>query len=182
VTAGELSALYAELEERAAADFEAQSGARAEQEPRRSAALRYQGQNYEQEVPIPGGELTDGELVAVYERFAQLYEGFYGYRLDGIPIELVRLQVVLAGEAPRLEGVRARPGDQDASVAGSRDVWFPEAGFVPASILRRESLLRGAAVDGPLVVEEMDSTIVVPPHWRLTLADADILELTRKDS
>jgi N-methylhydantoinase A len=181
VTAGELSALYAELEQRAAADFEAQSGGRAEQEPRRSAALRYQGQNYEQEVSVPGGELTDGQLADVYERFAQLYQGFYGYRLDGIPIELVQLQVVLAGEAPRLEGVKASPEGEEAAVAGSRDVWFPEAGFVPASILRRESLLRGAVLDGPLVVEEMDSTIVVPPHWSLTLADADILELARKE-
>jgi N-methylhydantoinase A len=181
VTATELSALYGELEQRAAVDFEAQAGGRAEHEPRRSAALRYQGQNYEQEVPFPGGELTDEELAGVYEHFAQLYEGFYGYRLDGIPIELVRLQVVLAGDAPSLESLGAWSAGADAAVAGSRDVWFPEAGFVPATILRRESLLRGAAVDGPLVVEEMDSTIVVPPHWRLTLAEADILELVRKD-
>ena len=50
VTAAELSALFADLEHQAAADFEAQAGARAQHEPRRSAALRYQGQNYEQDV------------------------------------------------------------------------------------------------------------------------------------
>jgi N-methylhydantoinase A/oxoprolinase/acetone carboxylase beta subunit len=52
---------------------------------------------------------------------------------------------------------------------------------VAAPIHRREALAAGTVVGGPLVVEEMDSTIVVPPEWQLTVADADILELVRED-
>jgi N-methylhydantoinase A len=182
VTAAELTALFAGLERQADADFEAQAGAAAQEEPRRSVALRYQGQNYEQDVTVPGGELADDDLAGVYESFAQLYEGFYGYRLDGIPIELVRLQVVLAGEAFQVDGTAesaaAGSGDDEAS----RQVWFPEHGFVTTPIRRREALAAGTTLPGPLVVEEMDSTIVVPPEWQLTVAAADILELVRKDS
>jgi N-methylhydantoinase A len=181
VTAAELSGLFADLEQHAAADFEAQAGARAQQDPRRSAALRYQGQNYEQDVRVPGGELADEDLAGVYEGFARLYEGFYGYRLDGIPIELVRLQVVLAGEAFRLDGRPAGAPEAAGDERQSRQVWFPEHGFVAAPIHRREALAAGTVVGGPLVVEEMDSTIVVPPEWQLTVADADILELVRED-
>jgi N-methylhydantoinase A len=181
VTAAELSALFADLGQQAASDFEAQAGAHAQEAPRRSAALRYQGQNYEQDVQIPGGELGDEDLAGVYEDFARLYEGFYGYRLDGIPIELVRLQVVLAGEAFRLDGRPAGAPEAAGAEGLSRQVWFPEHGFVPAPIHRREALAAGSTLRGPLVVEEMDSTIVVPPEWELTVADADILELVRKD-
>jgi N-methylhydantoinase A len=178
VTAAELGGLFGELEARAAADFEAQSGGRAPTAVRRSAALRYQGQNYEQEVPVRSGDLSAEALAALFEEFAQLYEGFYGYRLDGIPIELVRLQVVALGDRPPVragsDGTRpASPGAEE------RDVWFPEAGFAATAVRRRESLPAGGALEGPLVVEEMDSTIVVPPGWTLAVLPDGVLEMTK---
>jgi N-methylhydantoinase A len=175
-SAEEVGGLFAELEARAEADFEAQAGGRTAREVRRIAALRYQGQNYEQEVAVPAGALDEPALRGVYEEFARLYEGFYGYRLDGIPIELVRLQVVVVGDAP---SVGAESTAVVASAEAERPVWFPDAGFVPTPILRRESLAAGATREGPLVVEEMDSTIVVPPGWRLAVLPDGQLEVTR---
>jgi N-methylhydantoinase A len=58
----------------------------------------------------------------------------------------------------------------------AREVFFPEHGFVETPIVHREAV-RSAA--GPLVVESMDSTVVVPPQWRLDLAAGGLLELTR---
>ena len=49
---------------------------------------------------MPAGELSADALAAVFADYARLYEEFYGYRLDGIPIELVRLSVVATGEEP----------------------------------------------------------------------------------
>ena len=127
---------------------------------------------------VRGGKLSDADLAGVYEDFARLYEGFYGYRLDGIPIELVRLQVVIAGEELRL------PEPAQADGAGgeeaAREVWFPGHGFVETPVVRREAIPTGTRRDGPLVVEEMDSTIVVPPHWRLASERGSVLELERK--
>jgi N-methylhydantoinase A len=179
-TAAEVSRLLADLEAGALADFEAQAGAASGPALRRSLALRYQGQNYEQEVPVPSGELSDTALRAVYEEFGRLYEGFYGYRLDGIPIELVRLQVVVAGEELALPAPQ-----QSAAVDGvpeaRRDVWFPEAGFVSTPVARREAIPLGTVREGPLVVEEMDSTIVVPPGWRLVSEHGGVLELVQQE-
>jgi N-methylhydantoinase A len=167
---------FVELETRAEADFAAQAGGRAPRERRRIAALRYQGQNYEQEVPVPAGPLTDGALRGVYEEFARLYEGFYGYRLDGIPIELVRLQVVVAGEPPR---VRSEPVGVSPETAEEtrRQVWFGTFGSTP--VLRRKTIAPGASLTGPLVIEEMDSTVVVPPAWRVAVTRDGTLEVTR---
>jgi N-methylhydantoinase A len=140
--------------------------------------MRYQGQNYEQELPFPAGELDDEALRAAYEEYGRLYEGFYGYRLDGIPIELVRLAVIASGEAPsfaRLPGVPEPNGGQ----AGEREVYFPDTGFVPAQIARRDALPPGGQLSGPAIVEFMDSTVVVPPDWTLAARDDGILELGR---
>ncbi|HKP18763.1 MAG TPA: hydantoinase/oxoprolinase family protein, partial [Gaiellaceae bacterium] len=176
-TAAELASIFAELEEQARADFAAQSVG---EEPtlRRLAAMRYQGQNYEQEVPFAGGELDEAALSDAYERYGELYQQFYGYRLDGIPIELVRLAVIASGEAPafaRLPGV-PDPGDGERA---TRDVYFPDAGFVSAVIARRDALAPGADLAGPAIVEFMDSTVVVPPGWALTTREDGILEATR---
>ena len=172
----ELDALFLELEARALADVAAQGLA---QQPtvRRQIAMRYQGQNYEQEVSFGSGEIDDTALQNAYERYGQLYSEFYGYRLDGIPIELVRLAVIATGEAPhfgRLPGVpEASEGEQ-----ATRDVYFPEGGFVPAKIARRDALAPGAVLSGPAIVEFMDSTVVVPPGWTLQTRDDGILEVT----
>lgn len=175
--AAELDGLFAELEETARADFHAQS---AGEEPtlRRLVAMRYQGQNYEQEVPVPPGVIDEGVLAALYVEYGRLYEGFYGYRLDGIPIELVRLSVVATGAARqfgRLPGVPdAEPGPPVA-----RQVFFPGHGFLDTAIVRRESLAPGDSLAGPAIVEFMDSTAVVPPGWSLSVLANGPLEVTR---
>jgi N-methylhydantoinase A len=179
VTAADLNHLFAELESRAVGDFEVQAGGSAPHEIRRSVALRYLGQNYETDARVPNGELTDPNLTAVYEEFGRLYEGFYGYRLDGIPIELVRLQVIVLGEELALPAPQqVRESEVGETV---RDVWFPEHGFVRTPVLRRGTPAVAVSLDGPLIIDEMDSTIVIPPEWRLVGGPQGYLELERKE-
>jgi N-methylhydantoinase A len=176
-SAAEVAGIFGELEAQARADFAAQ-GLDAEPSVRWLAAMRYQGQNYEQEVPFPEAKLDDEALRAAYERYGQFYEDFYGYRLDGIPVELVRLAVIATGETPsfpRLPGV-PEPSDKKAQ---ERDVFFPGGGFVSTRIVRRGALAPGDELAGPAVVEFMDSTVVVPPEWTLRTRDDGILEVTR---
>jgi N-methylhydantoinase A len=63
-----------------------------------------------------------------------------------------------------------------------REVFFPDGGFRSTSILRRSDLGPGERLDGPLVVESMDSTVVVPPHWSLTVQEGGILDLEREEA
>ena len=114
---------------------------------RRFIAMRYQGQNYEQEVAVPEGTIDDAVLAEVYAEYGRLYEGFYGYRLDGIPIELVRLSVVAMGEPPVFAGLPSE--DAEGEGPARRDVFFPETGFVATDIVRRERLAPGDARSGP---------------------------------
>jgi N-methylhydantoinase A len=176
-TAAEVAGIFTELEEQARADFAAQ-GLGEEPAVRRLAAMRYQGQNYEQEVPFPSGTIDEAALQGAYDEYGRLYEGFYGYRLDGIPIELVRLAVIATGESPAFERL---PGVSEPSGAEprERDVFFPEQGFVPARIVHRDALAAGEDLPGPAIVEFMDSTVVVPPEWTLRAREDGILEVAR---
>jgi N-methylhydantoinase A len=176
-SAADLDALFAELAAEAHADVAAQGGSDAPA-VRRAIAMRYQGQNYEQEVIVPHGVIDDAALTAIYADYGRLYEGFYGYRLDGIPIELVRLSVVATEDPPAFASL---PSEGGAGGEGTtRQVYFPGHGFASTRVVRRESLTPGERADGPLIVESMDSTVVVPPEWSLHAAESGILDVTRR--
>jgi len=96
--------------------------------------MRYQGQNYEQEVPFPEAELGEAALQAAYDRYGQFYEDFYGYRLDGIPIELVRLSVVAMGEPPVFAGL---PSEDTEGIPGNQFIFEPNPGAVLEQLLPR---------------------------------------------
>ena len=91
---------------------------RASPASRRSSAsisMRYWGQNYEQDVPVPDGPVTPGAAGARRcDAFHRLHEQFYGYSITGEMIELIRFNVTaLGGASPRRAGSRpamARPG------------------------------------------------------------------------
>ncbi len=174
---GELHTAFHELEDQARADFAAQGSGEAPT-VRRAIALRYQGQNYEQEVPLADGPVDAGSVARLFEGYGRLYEEFYGYRLDGIPVELVRLSVVAHGEAPTFATF---PGVPDGAAAdrAPRLVSFPGPGFIETSIVDREALGAGDTLQGPAVVEFVDSTAVVPPGWTLTVQATGILEVVK---
>lgn len=173
----ELGTAFDELERQARADFAAQGAGQAPS-IRRSVALRYQGQNYEQELELVEGAVDASSVAGLLAGYGRLYEEFYGYRLDGIPVELVRLSVVAYGEAPTFDTL---PGVPAGAAAGRppRPVSFPGHGFVDARIVDREGLQVGDVLAGPAVVEFVDSTAVVPPGWTLTVQATGILEIAK---
>ncbi len=180
-TPEEVNALFAELESRARADFVSQASHGEEAQISRSIAMRYQGQNYEEEIPIASGELTSADLDEAYENYHRRHDDFYGYRFDGIPIELVRLAIVVSGaevELPPLTEV----GDTDGAAASKRQVHFPEHGFLETEVMRRSALATNGTWMGPVIIESMDSTIVVPPEWRATATRAGLIELDRQET
>jgi N-methylhydantoinase A len=137
----------------------------------RSISMRYWGQNYEQEVPVPAGEITPELLERTLERFHRMHEEFYGYSIAREVIELIRFNVTVSGNATevRLPGISSNGDARGAPAAGSRDVWFPGLGNVETAIYRRDDLPAGFEAAGPLVVEEVSSTTVVHPGQRLAV-------------
>src|SRR5262249_30807893 len=134
------------------------------------------GQNYELEVAMPEGEMNAAAWEALMRRFGEAHERQYGFALPGEPVELINLRVTaLRPEPPRhftdLSRGRARPGRR-------RRVWFDSGPVEDCPIRYRAGLAAGAAVTGPTVIEETDSTTVLHPGDRLALGPAGLLALT----
>jgi N-methylhydantoinase A len=150
----------------------------------RTIAMRYEGQNYEQEIPVGEGSITPELLAEVLERYHQLHHEFYGYRLDALPVELVRLMVAATAsdtaELPPLSlDARGHAGAIEPPAERTADVHFGD-GFVPTTVIARSALADAGARPGPLIVESMDTTVVVPPGWTVQSDPVGILELRRE--
>ena len=113
---------FADLEERAVEAYQAQSPEQGEPVIERLISMRYEGQNYEQEVPVPNGDFDDAELADCYERYHQLHESFYGYRFDAVPIEMVRIGVAVSGEPPSASPLTGRGSVLTASALAGANV------------------------------------------------------------
>ena len=126
----------------------------------RAGSLRYAGQNYELEVALPPGDLDEGNWEELLRRFEAEHERQYGFALPGETVELVNLRVTaLSPEQPPAFAL----SPASPSAPEERAVWFDAAGPVTCAVVRRSSLVPGAELAGPLVIEEPDSTTLVHP-------------------
>jgi N-methylhydantoinase A len=163
------------LEGRAVADLRRSVAVR-DPVVRRSADMRYFGQNYELETVLPEGDL-EARWDDLLEAFESEHERQYGFRLPGEPVELVNLRVTaLRPEAaPPLVAPVGRAAREPVDV---RSVWFEAAGAVDCAIFRRDALAAGIVLEGPAIVEETDSTTVVFPGDLLRVHERGSLLLT----
>ncbi|EHM03016.1 putative hydantoin utilization protein A [Acetobacteraceae bacterium AT-5844] len=132
----------------------------------RTADMRYAGQNYELAVPLPEGPVTAATLDALAAGFEDLHRQRYGFIAEGEAVQIVTLRLEATGKVRKAALPRFPEAGPDASgaITGQRPVWFPEAqDFVPTPIYRREGLKPGNRFAGPAIVEQMDTTTVVPP-------------------
>ncbi|MGH7391339.1 MAG: hydantoinase/oxoprolinase family protein [Candidatus Rokuibacteriota bacterium] len=163
VDPGILTAMYAEMA-RQAVDVVRESGVTGEIAIARGADARYAGQGYELTVPVPPGELGPAALSRVRAGFDEAYAARYGYASPGEPVEVVTWKLAAVGGAPRVALAKA-PAEAGAFPRKAvRRAWFPEArGYVDTPVYDRYRLWAGLTLTGPAIVEERESTTVLPP-------------------
>ncbi len=132
----------------------------------RTADMRYVGQGYELTVPIPEGPVDGRTAAALRAAFDRVYAQRYGYSDAKAALELVTVAVTATGSGPEVRLPEHRPRTRDAAEARKPDrpVYFPETrGYGPCPVYDRRRLPVGARLEGPAVVEEPESTTVLPP-------------------
>jgi N-methylhydantoinase A/oxoprolinase/acetone carboxylase beta subunit len=136
-------------------------------EVQRSADMRYVGQGHEIRVPLPGGRLGPESVPEIERSYAAVYEQLYGHATEGVPIEVLSWRVTAMAE-PELPDLR-HTATLEAPSAGlaprrTRPVFFAEGGeFISTPVYDRYGLQPGDQLAGPAIVEERESTAVVPP-------------------
>jgi N-methylhydantoinase A len=178
-TAG-LAALFAPWEAQAQTEMAAEL---AEGSPRleRSADLRYQGQSFEINVPVPEGA---PDLAALLAGFHERHARRYGHAHPADPVEVVNLRVRAVGPTPppAFEPLPAAAEAVPAPLA-EQAVWFEAGGGLSALSARlfdRQDLRAGHRLAGPALIVQLDATTVVPPGWSGRVDEAGHLLLSRE--
>lgn len=132
----------------------------------RSADLRYEGQSYELNTPLPDGPLTAQKLRQVIDTFHKLHYQVYAYGSVDEKVEFINLRLTAIGLAPEVKLRSAQSANKGGAVKDRRRVYFFDHGFVDSPILDRAKLSPGDTLAGPCLVEEIASTTVIPPGAR----------------
>lgn len=167
VPADELNRLFAILEERALKEAQQEGFDGKSVELYRHLDLRYPFQGYELTIECASGPFTDEERAAVRKRFDRRHEEVYGTCAPGEMPEIVNVRVTSICRVAKLNLPELPRATQPAKPVGSRPVLFPEIGrYIDTPIYRRDTLGAGATIDGPAIVEQLDSTTVILPGQR----------------
>ena len=135
--------------------------------------MRYQGQAHEMTVTIP----PTADVAAVTELFERDFEREYGRRDLGRQVEIVNLRVLgrVATELPRW--TRPIPGDGHPR---ARRRLVSAGGVTDCPVYDRQHLAADQRVRGPAIIEEMSSTVYLPPAWEATVGSIGELDIRHR--
>src|SRR6266851_5007116 len=147
-----------------------------------AADLRYRGQEHTIAIPVERADDLAGDTAATVERFHVQHDRRYGHAAPDQSIELVNLRLVVA--VPRMEdalrGWLAAPWVPEASAPEERRpvVFDDPERAADARILWRPALAAGSEIVGPAVIEEPNSTTLLPLGDRAIIDPAGHIVIT----
>ncbi|MCY3640484.1 MAG: hydantoinase/oxoprolinase family protein [Gammaproteobacteria bacterium] len=143
-----------------------------------TAEMRYEGQGYDVTVSLEEDWLAEGDAEAIRRAFHDAHERTFGHRHDDAAVWLQELRAHLTGylptPAPAVAAVAERTPAPTARTIRLR------GDQVEARVFAREGIAANSRIAGPAIVEQMDTTTLVPDGWVLTLADNGALIVTRE--
>lgn len=145
---------------------------------RLAADLRYRGQAFELMVPLDGPALTGASLSDLAERFHRLHHQRFSFDDRGEGVELVTLRLsaiglLAAARPPATSALEASAGKP--APKGHRRVHL-DGGWHDVAVIDQPSLPTGARVDGPAIIEQPYTTLIIAGGWQVVvLASGDLL-------
>src|SRR5439155_5262689 len=126
-----------------------------------------------------GGTIDAAGIDALIARFEAEHERVYGVRdEEGSAVEIRALRLAVIGAPRESDEWRVEAAPRDASAPRQRSADFGEAhGTIKTPVVSRAEIPAGGLA-GPLLVDEYDTTIVVPPGWTVARDRRGILTLT----
>lgn len=162
---------FESLESRARTELAAELTDAAGIQYERLLDVRYAGQASYLTLPVEGPH-TDATVDAIRKRFDEEYELTYGHSMPADPVEVVNLRVRATLPSEGDEGFALAHHEFDdpiASLGRTRNAYFgPEHGRIDSLVLGRADL-QSTTVRGPVLVDDMDTTTVVPPNCLVSL-------------
>ena len=134
--------------------------------------MRYSGQGHAIEVALPEHGALEQVFPTIEERFAERYAGLYAPVDLETPVEITTWKVGAVGPLPFFpEGYKTwRSSDNTGQSHVTRSVYFNEhEDYIPCRVMNRMSLCSGDRFEGPLIIEERESTVVIGPECEVVV-------------
>jgi N-methylhydantoinase A len=165
-----LNGLFEEMETEALAQIQEAGADPATVSIRRRADMRYSGQGFEIDIPVPDGKLDSGSAETIRQIFLDRYQELFGRQIKDLPMEALTWRVYASGPTPNVAlNFAGQQIDDDPADKGERQVYFPETGYAPCKIYNRYALKPGDSFRGPAVIEERESTAVAGPDTTVSI-------------
>ena len=135
----------------------------------RQVDVRYIGQSYELGIVVEPGKFDGVRRDQILEEFHKEHERAYGFSAPGEPVEIVAIRLTAVGDIakPTLREIGKTSGGVDSARRTTRSVYFAESkGFVDCPVYDRYKLSSGDVLQGPAIIEEMDSTTIIHPGYK----------------
>ena len=161
--AGELASIFRALEEGASSWIRREGEILGEVVFEASLDMRYSGQAFDLQVPIPDELRADPDLGAIAELFHREHERIYSFRDLESSIEVSTERVRVTGRIPPID-FPSLPERGPAESVAERRVYVG-GGYLDVPVYLRRTLGRGATLSGPAVIEQEDCTVWVLPGW-----------------
>ncbi len=173
---------YEQLEAQAVAQLDAEGFAEDRRKIDWLADARYEGQGYEIRFDVPEGPVDASWLERAEEAFHQAHFEEYGHRFKEGGVEIINIRVEASGLMDELPTPAPAEGSGlDAALIETRDVVFDVDGkptAVPTNFYNREHMGVGTTFEGPAVIEQYDTTTVVPPAFTGVVDEAGNIVIT----
>lgn len=147
----------------------------------RQADLRYFNQAYEINIALPERTFDTATASSLKVRFHQSHKRSYGYARADEPLELVNLRLVAIGKLPGFSFEKKNVDmGKDAIPTETRRVYF-QSKAIETPVYLRKFLSPNQRIEGPAIIDQLDSTIVVTPEFTAESDSFGNLILKAKD-
>ena len=172
----DIQAVYSDLSDEAVGALVAEGFERNKIDVQRLADLRYAGQAFELTVPVEGaGPLKPDQLAT---SFHEEHYRTYAHKAESEPVEMVSLRIIAKVQVEEAGTLTPDINSREPGIPVSRPAYFGlQGGIQDTPVIARTDLI-GTETVGPVIIEEYDSTIVVPPTWSATLDTKNNVVLT----
>ena len=178
--AEQIKALFAEMEAEAAGFVRSCDG-QADIALEYKIYMRYAGQGWEIAVPISAADASQPEASRFLARFEEDYKRLFGRTVQGMEAEITVWSVNAFTPTAKPERVQDVAAKTPVESRQSRPCFDPALGqAVPAQSIARDMLATGSLVDGPALIVEDETTIVLPASRQATAASDGTIDIRVK--
>jgi N-methylhydantoinase A len=134
-----------------------------------SLLMRYIGQGYEIEVPINDKCLNSNNITNIRIEFERVYKKLFG-RIEKMPLEIISLRTIATSISSQ-PIIKKKMVDlsMDNKKPKIRKAYFGGKTYLDTPVFQRNNLPKNFKKNGPLIIEERESTLIIPPHFNLKM-------------